>query len=165
MVKISPAAQLFDSYRFKEAAEAYERQLREGPPNDLANMSGLGNSLMAAGEYAKAIPYLEKVSEDRKKSLPRSPGCDDQVAVCHWMVGDRVRAVDIIRNLVMGVRDRKIIYTDLAGGSSQGVILCYMAATLRLSPNVDLAISTGVSGIGRGQPRCFFLVRWHSPTP
>ena len=139
MVKIVPAWQLFDSYRFNEAVEAYKRQLREGPDDEWANMAGLGKSLIAVGEYAEAIPYLEKVDEYEHR-LPGRPGQAVQLSVCHWMFGERMRALDIIKMLAIGVRDRKIYYADFSGGASYGLILCYMAATLNLSSDVDLAL-------------------------
>ena len=37
---ISPARKLFVSYCFKEAVEAYRRQLREGPESEWANLDG-----------------------------------------------------------------------------------------------------------------------------
>ena len=140
MAMISPARQLFESYRFKEAVEAYRRQLREGPESEWANLDGLSESLIAAGAYAEAIPCLEKMTAHRQESLPGSPGRGIEISVCHWMIGEHQQALGIIRDLVIGVRDGKIHYTDIAGGVSQGLILCYMAATLRMWPDVDLAM-------------------------
>jgi len=141
MAVINPARDLFDSYRFKEAVEAYRRQLREGPESEWANLSGLSLALMGAGEFAAAIPYLEKVSEHRHEELRGSLGCEIELSVCHWMIGDRMQALGIIKALVIAVRDRKIHYTDFAGGVTQGLILCYMAATLHVPSDVDLAMN------------------------
>jgi hypothetical protein len=140
-VKISPARQLFDSYRFSEAVEAYKRQLCEGPEDEWANTGGLGCSLMAAGEFAEAIPHLEKMNAHEHELLPGNLGREIQLSVCHWMIGERVQALGIVRDFVIAVRDGKIGYTDIAGGVSQGLILCYMAATLHATADVDLAMN------------------------
>jgi hypothetical protein len=78
--------------------------------------------------------------DEKARELPGRPGRAVELSVCHWMIGDRMRALDIIKGLVVGVRDRKINYTEISGGASYGIIFCYMAATLRLSSDVDLAL-------------------------
>jgi tetratricopeptide (TPR) repeat protein len=138
---ISPARQLVKSYRFREAVEAYKRQLREGPDDEWANTDGLGHALMAAGEFAEAIPYLEKVGEYASSLHPGALGRQIELSICHWMIGDRMRALGIIKELVIGVRDRKIHYTEISGGASYGLVLCYMATTLRSSSDIDLALN------------------------
>jgi hypothetical protein len=135
---ISPARALFDSYRFKESVDAYKRQLINGPDGVWANTDGLGRALMAAGEYAEAIPYLEKMDQHEHEE-PGKPGRAKQLSVCHWMIGERIRALEIIKRLAIGVRDHKVHYTDFAGGTSYGVIYCYMAATLQMPSEIDLA--------------------------
>ena len=104
-------------------------------------MDGLAESLMGAGQYAEAIPFFEEVSAKRRSELPASAGCQEQISVCHWMAGDRQAGLDIIRDLVVAVRDGTITFTDFAGGVSQGLILCYMAITLRSIADVDLAMN------------------------
>ncbi len=137
---MSPARQLLVSYRFREAVEAYRLQLREGSESEWANIDGLTQSLMAAGEFAEAIPWLEKLSEHRHGKLPGNLGCEIELSVCHWMIGERMLGLGIIKDLVIAVRDGKIHYADFAGGVTQGLILCYMGATLRASADVDLAM-------------------------
>lgn len=137
---ISPALQLFDSFRFAEAVDAYKRQLRDCPDDKWANVDGLAESLIAAGEYAEAIPYLDEVGSYATNLHPGALGRQEQLSVCHWMIGERAQALGIIKNLVIGVRDQKIHYTEISGGSSYGLILCYMASTLRRSSDVDLAL-------------------------
>ncbi|MGD0189408.1 MAG: hypothetical protein ABSD74_01570 [Rhizomicrobium sp.] len=137
-MKAPPAYELFDSYRFNEAVAAYRRQLRD-EPGEWGNVEGLGHALMAVGEFGEAIPYLEKVGA-YTSSRPGALGRQIELSVCHWMIDERAEAVRIIRGLVIGVRDRKIHYTDFAGGVEQGLILLYMAVTLGLQADVDLAM-------------------------
>ncbi|HEX4157605.1 MAG TPA: tetratricopeptide repeat protein [Rhizomicrobium sp.] len=138
MVTNIPAWQLVKSYRFREAVEAYERQLRESP-DDWGNVGGLGHALMAVGEFAAAIPYLEKIDKYYRES-PGRPGCQIELSICDWMIGNRETALSIIKRLVIAVRDGKVSYTDIAGGVEQGLILCYMAITLQSRPDLDLAM-------------------------
>jgi tetratricopeptide (TPR) repeat protein len=141
MVNLSPARQLFKSYRFQEAVAAYRRQLQENPEKEWANMAGLAESLLASGQYAEAISIFEKVSDYESNRLPGALGRQEQLSVCHWMIGDRQAALDIIRELVLAVRDGRITFTDFAGGVSQGLIFCYMGITLRSVADVDLAMN------------------------
>lgn len=134
------ARQLLSLYRFSEAADAYKRQLREGTDDEWANMGGLARALMATGEFAEAIPYLEKLNTHEHEMLPGNLGRETELSVCYWMIGERVRALGIVRGFVVAVRDGKIGYTDIAGGVTQGLILCYMAATLHTPSDVDLAM-------------------------
>ena len=141
MVKLNPARQLFVDRQFDEAVEAYHRQLREGPKEDeWKNLAGLAESLLAAGRYTDAIPLLEKVGDYQSNSHPKALGQQEQLSVCHWMVGKRDRALEIIKELVIAVRDGKIAYTDISGGVSYGIILCYMAITLHHKSDVDVAM-------------------------
>jgi tetratricopeptide (TPR) repeat protein len=141
MTNPNPALQLMKSRRFVEAIAAYRKQLPEQPEKKWSNMHGLAESLMGAGQYAEAIPFFEEVSANGRSELPPSAGCLEQISVCHWMAGDRQAALDIIRELVLAVRDGRITFTDFAGGVSQGLILCYMAITLRSIADVDLAMN------------------------
>lgn len=141
MTNVDVARQLFTARRFEEAVAAYRRQLQEEPQNKRINSAGLAESLMGAGQYAEAIPLFEKVDASKRDRLPASAGCQEQLSVCHWMTGDRQNALAIIRELVLAVRDGRITFTDFAGGVSQGLILCYMAITLRSIADVDLAMS------------------------
>jgi tetratricopeptide (TPR) repeat protein len=137
----SPAYDFYQSYQFRAAIEAYKRQLVEGPYDEWVNTDGLAHALMGAGEFAEAIPYLEKMDEHSSNSHPGALGRQVELSICRWLIGERARALDIIKGLVVAVRDRKVYYTDFAGGTSYGVILCYMAATLRAPPDVKLALT------------------------
>jgi tetratricopeptide (TPR) repeat protein len=141
MTHVNPAWDFFTARRFEEAVAAYRIQLKEEPEQKWSNMDGLAESLMGAGHYAEAIPLFEEVSANRTSRLPASAGCLEQISVCHWMVGDRQKALDVIRDLVLAVRDGRITFTDFAGGVSQGLILCYMGITLRSIADVDLAMN------------------------
>ena len=141
MTNVNSAWDFFTERRFAEAVAAYRIQFREQPEQKWSNIHGLAVSLMGAGQYAEAIPYFEEVSTNRRSELPASAGCIVQISVCHWMIGERQKALDIIRELVVAVRDGTITFTDYAGGVSQGLILSYMAITLRSTANVDLAMN------------------------
>jgi len=141
MTTDNPAYNLYKAHRFREAIEAYRQQLRDGGPYDeWVNLGGVAGSLMAIGEYAEAIPLFEKLDEHRSNSHAGALGYQVQLSICHWMIGERAQALDIIKGLVTAVRKQKIYYTDFSGGVPYGLILCYMAATLRVVADVDLAL-------------------------
>jgi hypothetical protein len=139
-MKIDPAKQLFREYRFAESVAAYRHQLRDAPDN-WANIEGIAHSLMAVGEFAEAIPYLEKVDRYASGLHPGATGRQIELSVCHWMIGERTIARDLIRTLVIAVRDGRIYYTDAAGGVEQGLILCYMSVTSDARSDIDLAMN------------------------
>jgi len=141
MTNMNAARDLLKARRFDEAVSAYKKQLQERPQEKWGNLAGLAESLMGACQYAEAIPLFEEVSAYQRDRLAASPGRIEQIAVCHWMVGDRQRALDTIRDLVLAVRDGRITFTDFAGGVSQGLVLCYMGITLRFDADVDLAMN------------------------
>jgi len=141
MTNLSPARELFKARRFEEAVAAYRKQLQEQPQKKWINLGGLAESLLASGNYAEAIPLFEEVGAHQSNSVPGALGCQEQISVCHWMAGDRKKALDIIRQLVLDVRDGAVTFTDFAGGVSQGLILCYMGITLRSIADVDLAMN------------------------
>jgi hypothetical protein len=148
MVTIDPARQFYKDYRFSESVTAYRRQLRDAP-DDWANIAGMSHSLMAMGAYAEAIPYLEKVDKYYTDLNSAGPGCQIELSICHWMIGKREAGLEIIKGLVIGVRDGKIHFTDIAGGVKQGLILSYMAATLHARSDTLLARAGGVVSSGR----------------
>jgi hypothetical protein len=140
-MKTVQARQLFKSYKFEEAVQAYKDELKQASDSDhWAAVDGLGKSLMAAGHYDEAVPYLEQAGNHESDQLPGAPGRQIQLSVCHWMLGDNVSGIRIIRDLVIAVRDRTIRYADLAGGVSQGIILCYMGASLQRPDDITLAL-------------------------
>ena len=141
MTNLSPARELFKGQRFEEAVAAYRKQLQEQPQKKWINLGGLAESLLASGKYAEAIPLFEEVGAHQSNSVPGALGCQVQISVCHWMAGDRKKALNIIRQLVHDVRDGKVTFTDFAGGVSQGLILCYMGITLQSIADVDLAMN------------------------
>ena len=129
MTTDNPALNLYKAHRFREAIEAYRQQLRDGGPYDeWVNLDGLAHALMASGEYAQAIPPMEKMDDHNSSSHPGALGRQVELSICHWMIGERAQALDIIKGLVTAVRKQKIYYTDFSGGVPYGLILCYMAA-------------------------------------
>jgi len=140
MVTNIPAWKLFKSYSFAEAAEAYKRQLRDAP-DDWGNIEGMGHALMAVGEFAEAIPYLERVDKYASSLHPGAMGRQIELSICHWLIGEHEAACDIIKGLVIAVRDGKVYYTDAAGGVGQGLILCYMAVTSGVRSDIDLSMN------------------------
>lgn len=141
MTNVNLARQLFIARRFEEAVIAYRRQLQQEPEKERINSAGLAEALMGAGQYAEAIPLFEESSSDRIKRLAGSSGCREQISVCHWLIGERQKALDLIRSLVQDVSDQRVTFTDFAGGVSLGLILCYMGITLRDNADVDLAMN------------------------
>jgi tetratricopeptide (TPR) repeat protein len=135
------ARQLFKAYRFDESVSAYKNQLQRGVGSREANVDGLGKALMAAGAYAEALPYLEEADESELRAIPAALGRKIQIGVCQWIAGDRRRGIETIRRLILAVQSGTVTFGDLAGGVSQGLILHYMAVTLKSDEDLELALS------------------------
>jgi hypothetical protein len=133
---------LFNSYQFDAAVAAYERQLTAGVGDRWANMSGLGNALIAVGRFGEAIPFLFEVGQHEKASLPGSYAYDIEISVCQWLSGQREASMTLMRSLVTGIQDRSLIYSnDMVGGLNQGLLLHYMAVTADSAADRQLSLT------------------------
>jgi tetratricopeptide (TPR) repeat protein len=63
------AYDLMVSQRYAEAIREY-RKLLERNPEDWAAVGGLSTCLMAEGAYAEALPWLHRIDEHERASLP-----------------------------------------------------------------------------------------------
>lgn len=123
--------QLYRAGRFDEAISAFQHQLARDDGDRLVNSAGLGESFVAAGRYADAIPVLLEVSEKEKIELPGSLGHDTEISVCEWLSNNRESGLSRMRALVLGLRDGSITYAnDRAGGLKQVLLLNYMAVSV-----------------------------------
>jgi hypothetical protein len=134
--------QLYGAGRFNDAIAAFQRQLADGSGERVVNVGGLGESLMAVGRYAEAIPFLSEAGELEKRGLPGSLGRDTEVSVCEWLSGNRERGICAMRAIVSGLQSGSITYAnDQVGGLKHGLLLNYMATSADLPE--DKKISAG----------------------
>ena len=79
----------------------------------------------------KALPVYERVDVHERSDLVDTgrPGRRIDMSCCHWMMGDRAKAIELMREMVDGILDRSIEFGDAAGGVQQGLLLHYMGVT------------------------------------
>ena len=130
---------LLTSHRYGEAIEAARRQLSENN-DDWSAVGVLASAHRALREYEAALPYLHRLdAEDRTAIVPGLPGKREEISCIHWFLDNTPQAISLMRGLVQGILDNSIKYGDLAGGLKQGLLLFYMAVTLRDSASTSFA--------------------------
>jgi hypothetical protein len=96
------------------------------------------------GGYEEALPLYQRVDADEKGRshiTPGHPGQQMDISCLNWIIGDRSKAIALIRALVDGIVDGSIQYsTDVAGGMTQGLLLYYMGATANQPSQTGFAL-------------------------
>ncbi|HEY1803720.1 MAG TPA: hypothetical protein VGG45_04500 [Terracidiphilus sp.] len=135
------ALDLLESHKYPEAVAACVRRLAVDP-NDFGAMDTMASALQAIEKYEEALPLLERVGAHEKecKITPGHPGRQMDISCLYWFLGNRQKAIALMRGLVDGMLDGSIGYGDAAGGMQQGLLLYYMAVTARLSDQAACAL-------------------------
>jgi hypothetical protein len=134
------AYDLMIGQRYAEAITEY-RKLLERNPDDWAAVGGLSTCLMAAGAYAAALPWLCRMDEHERASLPGHPGRKRNIACSYWCLDQWPVAMKLMRGLVEGILDKSIEFGDVAGGAQQGLLLHYMGVTAKDSEAIAFSIA------------------------
>jgi len=126
------ALDLLESQKYDEAIAACRRRLSMDP-NDFAAMGTMASALRALKKYEEALPLFERVGSHEKetKIAPGRPGRQMDISCLYWFLGNRRKAIALMRGLVDGILDGSIGYGDAAGGMKQGLLLYYVAVTER----------------------------------
>lgn len=133
------ALDLLMAGRFDEAIDAYRLELADDP-TDIGAVDGLSHAYREEGLFGAAIPLMERVHEHQKRN-PDHPGQHLYLAVAHWCLEDRARAIELARGLCAAIQDGSVsIAPDLAGGATFGLVLHYMALTAGDEANLDYAL-------------------------
>jgi tetratricopeptide (TPR) repeat protein len=124
------ALDLLESHKYAEAVAVCVRRLAVDP-NDFGAMDTMASALRALEKYEEALPLFERVGAQEKecKITPGHPGRQEDISCLNWFLGNRQKAIALMRGLVDGILDGSIQYGDLAGGMKQGLLLYYMAVT------------------------------------
>jgi len=121
---------LQQAHRHVEAIAEYKRRLAVDP-DDFASVSGLADALLSAGAYRDSLPAMERIGAHERQCMTAGghPGYQIEIACLHWLMGNRLTAMMLMRGACQGIRDRSIKYGDLAGGVHQGLLFYYMGIT------------------------------------
>jgi|GEM_PF-2142898 len=126
------ALDLLQSHEYAESVAACRQRLAVNP-KDIGAMDTMASALRALEKYEEALPLFERVGAHEKefKIAPGMPGRQEDISCLYWFLGNRPKAIGLMRGLVDGILDGSIQYGDLAGGMQQGLLLYYMAVTER----------------------------------
>jgi tetratricopeptide (TPR) repeat protein len=135
------ALDLLESHKYAEAVAACKQRLSVNP-NDFGAVDTMASALRALEKYEEALPLLERMDAHQKtrKITPGMPGRQEDISCLYWFMGNRQKAIELMRGLVDGILDGSINYGDAAGGMKQGLLLYYMAVTERQPDQVACAL-------------------------
>jgi hypothetical protein len=126
--------QLLFKHKYDDVISECRRVLKQNP-DDPAGTEGMARALRAKAEYAESLAFFERLAIQRGRNetantvaLGSFPWNID-IACLHWMLGDKDKAMQMIRGLAAGVLDRTVNYGDAAGGVTQGLLLYYMGVS------------------------------------
>jgi tetratricopeptide (TPR) repeat protein len=124
------ALKLLEAHKYTEAIEECQRSLSV-KADDIGAVATLASALRAIERYEEAIPLFERVGlqERADKIASGRPGRQIDIACLYWILGNRQKAVQNVRELVEGILKGYIKFGDAAGGVEQGLLLYYMAVT------------------------------------
>ncbi len=126
------AMKLLRSHEYAEAVAACRQSISMNP-DDIGAIDTMADALRALERYEEALALYERVDayeKGRPNITPGHPGRQMDISCLNWFMGDRRKAIALMRGLADGIIDGTIQYsTDVAGGMTQGLLLCYMGAT------------------------------------
>jgi hypothetical protein len=138
------AMDLLRSHKYAEAA-AVCRQRIAAEPDDIGAISTMADALVALEKYKEALPLYERVDvyeKGRPHVTPGHPGQQMDISCLYWFLGDRSKAIALMRGLADGILDGSIQYSrDVLGGITQGLLLYYMGATAHQPEQMAFALS------------------------
>ena len=125
---------------FPEAVIGFERELLL-TPDDIAPADGLSKALQGAGDYLRALPFMQRVHSYQKSNNPDAPGQLLAMACAYWCLSDQGKALELVRELCTSMLDGSVsMAPDQAGGATFGLILHYMSVTAGDDVNCDYAL-------------------------
>jgi tetratricopeptide (TPR) repeat protein len=136
---------LMKTHRYDEVISGARQQL-VGYPDDQAAIGRLAGALRAKGEYQEAIGWLERLDTLRKedeafnRAAPGHPGSRLEIACLHWQLGDQLKAISLMHDLVAGILSRSIRYAHDTSGMGQGLLLHYMGISTSQSGEASYAL-------------------------
>jgi hypothetical protein len=135
------ALKLWQAHRHAEAIAECRRRIAVNP-DDVAAIDTLAGALLSARSYQEALPAFERVGADERQCrvAPGQSGRQLDIACLHWLMGNRLTAIMLMRGAVHGILDDSIKYGDAAGGVEQGLLLYYMGLTANDPDSVPFAI-------------------------
>lgn len=132
---------LLRAHRYSQVVVECQKIL-SAHPNDIGAMANLAAALIAMGRYKEALPLYERIDADERddKIARGRAGKGRDISCIYWFLGDRPKAISLMRGLVEGILDGSIQYGDAAGGVQQGTLLYYMGITAHDADSASFAL-------------------------
>jgi len=118
------------AHRYAEATSCYESMLRHDPANHDV-LSSNGTALLCSGKLDEALVNFQAANKLASQRLrgESQPYLNDIGSIL-WLLGRSRDAIQIFEESVKGVEHGSIMFTDNAGGVSQGLLLWYAGVTV-----------------------------------
>lgn len=118
---------LAEGGKYQRALDLYDEAKLGGFKLSPPDHSNCGKFLLCLKKYEEALAQFREATELRKD---KGSYLDSQGAAL-WLMGKYREAVAAWRYRAAGILSGKIVYTDSAGGASDGLLLWYAAVTLK----------------------------------
>lgn len=123
---------LAEAGRYERALHAYDEVKSRGLKLPHGHDANRGLLLLCLKKYEEALAQFREADELSNSRHNRYEGSYlDHIGVAQWLMGRHQDAVIAWRNRVSGIWSGQILYTDLTGGASDGLLLWYAAVTLK----------------------------------
>lgn len=123
----------FDSSNeYEKKVEKYKYELLKNP-NDSGWLGAHGKALLCLGRLNEALHEYQKAHE-YQNNKDTTDKYLNRVGVILWMLGRQNEAVKVFKESIDGIENGSILYSDLVGGISQGLLLWYAGVS---SSNVE----------------------------
>jgi hypothetical protein len=125
--------ELLFAHKYDEAVELAKNKYAQLWPEQEWTQASLAHAYFVSGQYQNSIPLMADVGQRSRaqRATPGHPGEDQDISIAHWCLGNRDEAVRLMKGLCAGILNGKIQYASSTGGGEQGLLLHYMATTLK----------------------------------
>jgi tetratricopeptide (TPR) repeat protein len=133
--------ELIQAHRYGEALAAYTARLERGGGESRGALEGQSKALLCLGSFERALSGFIRANEREAQKLngTNQPYLKT-IGTIQWILGDRYAAIETLKRAVDGILDGTILYADLAGGVSQGLLTWYFGVSARDRELQDYAL-------------------------
>lgn len=123
------ALELLQNHHYAKAVKAFEQKMRDDPEE--FGGGSLGRAHLSLRNFDNAIKCFKRNNEIESRRTKGNIPTLNELGTALWAAGRRQDGMKEWHRAAAGILDRTIVYGDLAGGATQGLLLWYAAVTLK----------------------------------